>query len=124
MEAQQETSNLISSEKVAGTTVYNTAGEELGSIHDVMLDKKSGNVAYAVMSFGGFLGMGNKYHPLPWSLLRYDMGKGGYVVNLDKQQLEGAPSYDTDVEPEWGKNYDDRIYGYYGAKPYWSNIPM
>jgi len=124
MEAQQETSNLISSEKVAGTPVYNTGGEELGSIHDVMLDKKSGNVAYAVMSFGGFLGMGNKYHPLPWSLLKYDTGKGGYVVNLDKQQLEGAPSYDTDVEPEWGQNYDDKIYGYYGARPYWSNIPM
>jgi sporulation protein YlmC with PRC-barrel domain len=124
MEAQQETGNLISSERVAGTTVYNTAGEELGSIHDLMLDKKSGNVAYAVMSFGGFLGFGDKYHPLPWSLLKYDTGKGGYVVNLDKQQLEGAPSYEADVEPEWGQNYDDKIYSYYDAKPYWSNIPM
>jgi sporulation protein YlmC with PRC-barrel domain len=122
MEKEQETTNLISSEMVAGTTVYNTGGEEIGSIHDIMLDKKSGNVAYAVMSFGGFLGMGEKYHPLPWSLLKYDTYKGGYVVNLDKQQLEGAPAYDTDVEPNWDEKYNDRVYNYYGAKPYWADI--
>jgi len=122
METEQESTNLISSEKVAGTAVYNTAGEEIGSIHDLMLDKKSGAVAYAVMSFGGFLGMGSKFHPLPWSLLKYDTYKGGYVVNLDKDQLEGAPAYDADVEPSWGQNYDDKIYNYYGAKPYWSSM--
>jgi sporulation protein YlmC with PRC-barrel domain len=122
MDAQQETTNLISSEMVAGTTVYNTGGEEIGSIHDIMLDKKSGNVAYAVMSFGGFLGMGEKYHPLPWSLLKYDTDKGGYVVNLDKRQLEGAPAYDTDVEPFGDQKYNDRVYNYYGAKPYWADM--
>jgi hypothetical protein len=62
---------------VQGTWVYNAAGENLGSIHDVMIDKKSGNVAYAIMSFGGFLGIGNDYHPLPWSVLRYDTALGG-----------------------------------------------
>ena len=56
----------------------------------VMIDKPSGKVAYAIMSFGGFLGMGNQYHPLPWSVLKYDTNLGGYVVNLDKRQLEGA----------------------------------
>jgi sporulation protein YlmC with PRC-barrel domain len=122
MEAELETTNLISSEKVAGTAVYNAGGEEIGSIHDLMLDKQSGNVAYAVMSFGGFLGIGNKYHPLPWSLLKYDTQKGGYVVNLDKQQLEGAPAYDADVEPTWGHNYDDKVYDYYGAQPYWRTM--
>ena len=122
MDALQETTSLISSEKVAGTAVYNTAGEDIGSIHDIMLDKKSGNVAYAVMEFGGFLGIGSKFHPLPWSLLKYDTSKGGYVVNLDKQQLEGAPAYDTDVEPNWGEEYDDKVYNYYGAKPYWAEI--
>jgi len=124
MEAELETTSLISSEKVAGTAVYNAEGEEIGAIHDLMLDKKSGSVAYAVMSFGGFLGMGSKYHPLPWSLLKYDTDKGGYVVNLDKEQLEGAPAYDADVEPNWSRNYDDEIYSHYGARPYWlSAIP-
>ena len=92
MDIDQETTALIAASKVQGTEVYNSAGESLGSIHDVMIDKISGNVAYAIMSFGGFLGIGNSYHPLPWSLLQYDTGKGGYVVNLDKDQLEGAPS--------------------------------
>ena len=90
MEAH-EIGNLIASSKVEGTAVYNAAGENLGEIDDLMIDKLSGKVAYAIMSFGGgFLGiMGNQYHPLPWSVLKYDTGRGGYVVNLDKQQLEG-----------------------------------
>ena len=120
MEAH-ETGNLIASSKVQGTAVYNTAGENLGEIDDLMIDKSMGKVAYAIMSFGGFLGiMGNKYHPLPWSVLKYDIGRGGYVVNLDKQQLEGAPAYDADAEPEWGdRAYEKRLHDYYGAEPYW-----
>ncbi len=109
MESVQETGNLISSEKVEGTTVYNAAGDELGSIHDLMIDKKSGHVAYAIMSFGGFLGIGDQYHPLPWSVLKYDTGKGGYVVNLDKRQLEGSPAYEADVEPNWAdRTYEEK----------------
>ena len=80
MEATQETSSLIASDKVQGTNVYNTAGDNLGSIYDLMIDKLSGKVAYAIMSFVGFLGIGNQYHPLPWSVLKYDTGLGGYVV--------------------------------------------
>ena len=119
MEAH-EIGNLIASSKVEGTAVYNTAGESLGEIDDLMIDKLSGKVAYAIMSFGGFLGMGNQYHPLPWSVLKYDAGRGGYVVNLDKQQLEGAPAYNEDAEPEWGdRAYEKRVHDYYGAEPYW-----
>ena len=88
MEATQETGNLIASDKVQGTNVNNTAGDNLGAIYDLMIDKPSGKVAYAIMSFGGFLGIGNQYHPLPWSVLKYDTNLGGYVVNLDKRQLE------------------------------------
>jgi sporulation protein YlmC with PRC-barrel domain len=73
MEATQETGNLIASDKVQGTNVYNTAGDNLGAIHDVMIDKPSGKVAFAILSFGGFLGIGNQYHPLPWSVLKYDI---------------------------------------------------
>jgi PRC-barrel domain len=121
MESVQETGNLISSEKVEGTNVYNRAGETLGSIHDLMIDKISGHVAYAIMSFGGFLGMGNQYHPLPWSILRYDTNMVGYVVNLDKQQLEGGPAYDVGTEPDWrDRTYENKIHDYYGVGPYWS----
>ena len=121
MEAVQETGSLIASDKVQGTEVYNTAGDNLGAIYDIMIDKPSGKVAYAIMSFGGFLGIGNQYHPLPWSILHYDTSKGGYVVNLDKRQLEGAPVYDAGQEPAWGdRAYENAIHDYYGVGPYWS----
>jgi hypothetical protein len=120
MDAVRETTTLIAGDKVQGTTVYNTVGDNLGSIHDIMIDKKSGNVAYAIMSFGGFLGIGNEYRPLPWSVLKYDTNLGGYVVNLDKDRLEGAPAYDVDAEPEWGdRDYETKIHDYYGVGPYW-----
>ena len=111
--ARDEMGNLISSRRVEGTDVYNTNGEHLGSIEHVMLDKLSGQVAYAVMSFGGFLGIGEKYHPLPWSVLDYDTSKGGYVVDLDKKTLEGAPSYGETsdpygwTDPTWRNRVDD-----------------
>lgn len=121
METTTETTTLISAAKVNGTTVYNTAGDDLGKIYDVMLDKVSGKVAYAVMSFGGFLGIGNSYYPVPWSLLKYDTRRGGYVVNLSKQQLEGAPNYPAGSEPQWGdRAYDEKVYGYYDAGPFWN----
>ena len=120
MESVKETSSLIAGSKVTGTNVYNTVGESIGSIYDVMIDKKSGKVAYAVMSFGGFLGIGNEYHPLPWSMLKYDTGKGGYVVNLSKSQLEGAPRYPQGTDPGWGnRDYESKLHSYYGVGPYW-----
>ena len=73
------------------------------------------------MSFGGFLGIGNQYHPLPWSVLKYDTRLGGYVVHLDKSRLERAPAYDVGTEPAWGdREYETRIHDYYGVGPYWS----
>src|SRR5690348_13077771 len=88
-----ETHRMISSEKVDGTSVYNRNGDSLGTVHHLMIDKYTGQVAYAVMSFGGFLGMGESYHPLPWKSLTYDTRLGGYVVDMDRNRLEGAPSY-------------------------------
>jgi hypothetical protein len=101
-----ETHRLISSEKVDGTAVYDRKGERLGSIHHLMIDKYTGQVAYAVMSFGGFLGIGENYYPLPWKMLKYDTRLGGYVVDLDRNRLEGAPSYTSRDMPNW----DDRSY--------------
>jgi hypothetical protein len=123
MEAVQEAGQLIASDKVQGTTVYNTAGESLGMIHDIMLDKPSGRVAYAIMSFGGFLGIGNQYHPLPWSALKYDTSLGGYVVALDNRQLEGAPAYAMGTEPDWtDRAYEQKIHDFYGVGPYWAAL--
>ncbi len=101
-----ETQRLISSEKVASTSVYDRRGETLGSVHHLMIDKYTGQVSYAVMSFGGFLGIGESYHPLPWKMLKYDTRLGGYVVDLDRRRLEGAPSYTSRDMPNW----DDRSY--------------
>ena len=115
-----EISNLIPSDKVEGTAVYNREGEKLGSIHSVMIDKISGKVAYAVMSFGGFLGMGDSYHPLPWHVLTYDTGQGGYVVDLDRNKLEEAPTYATSETPNWSdRRWGQQVHDYYGTRPYW-----
>jgi hypothetical protein len=91
-----ETGKLISSDKVVGTAVYNRDGEHLGTIYSVMIHKISGRVAYAVMSFGGFLGIGERYHPLPWDVLTYDEMKGGYNIDQSAQQLRDAPNYSRD----------------------------
>jgi uncharacterized protein YrrD len=110
---------LIAAEKVNGTNVYNPAGDNLGNIDDIMIDKVSGRAIYAVMSFGGFLGMGTKFHPLPWATLKYDVQKGGYIVNLDKKLLEGAPSYDRGSDFTWTRDYGREVDSYYKTPSYW-----
>ena len=112
--ATDETRNLISADKVTGTSVYNRQGEKLGSVYDLMLNKQSGQVAYAIMSFGGFLGMGESYHPLPWRALTYDTRQDGYVVDIDRKRLEAAPNYTASAEPNWA----DRSYGQSGDRYY------
>ena len=105
--------DVISSDKVEGSTVYNVAGEKLGSIDDLMIDKLSGQVRYAVLEFGGFLGMGTDRYPIPWKVLRYSTDKGGYVVPLDKAKLEGAPKYAENKAPTFDNEYGTRINSYY-----------
>jgi hypothetical protein len=120
MQTLDETTSLISAGKVTGTAVYNTDGEHLGEIKDVMLDKRSGKIAYALMSFGGFLGLGERYHPLPWPMLKYDTRQGGYVVGLTIDQLQKAPSVSADEMPAWGNRaYEAELHAYYQAAPYW-----
>ena len=120
METLDESANVISASKVTGTNVYNTAGESLGEINDVMIDKRSGKIANAIMSFGGFLGIGEQYHPLPWATLKYDTRQGGYVVGITAHQLKGAPTYGFKDTPAWGdRAYETRIHDYYKTAPYW-----
>ena len=104
----------ISSSKVAGTAVYNANGDKLGSIDDVIIDIVSGQVRYAALEFGGFLGVGTDRYPLPWSMLKYDTGLDGYVVPLKKEQLEKAPRY-THM-PEYNDDYGRKVYDYYGVR--------
>jgi hypothetical protein len=119
-----ETSDQIAASKVNGSAVYNGARERMGSIYDVMIDKRSGQVTYAIMSFGGFLGIGDSYHPLPWPTLKYDTGLGGYLVNIDRETLEGAPYYESDATPDWNDpTYGKKIRDYYGVTPYRNEIP-
>jgi hypothetical protein len=111
--AIDETTRLIASNKVEGTAVYNQEGEHLGSVYNFMVDKVSGQVAYAVMSFGGFLGLGDSYHPLPWKALRYDTKLGGYVVDLDRDRLAGAPSYRGGEDPFADPAFGPKLTDYY-----------
>lgn len=107
-------SDCISSDKVEGTKVYNATGDKLGSVENLMIDKQSGTIRYAVLEFGGFLGMGTDKYPLPWNMLKYDTGLEGYVVPLDKDKLQDAPRYAVDSAPSYDAEYGKRVYGYYG----------
>ena len=109
---------LISSDRVEGTDVYNQAGDKLGTVDSVMIDKLSGQTRYAVMEFGGFLGMGTDQYPVPWSLLKYDTSKAGYVVPIDKAQLENAPKFDKGDRPEYSDDYGRRVHDHYGVALY------
>lgn len=106
---------VISSSKVEGTNVYNATGEKLGSIDDLVIDKRSGLVRYAALEFGGFLGMGTDRYPVPWPMLKYDTSKDGYVVPLSAGQLEKAPRYSRDEEPAYTDEYGRTVYDYYGV---------
>jgi hypothetical protein len=119
LETRETTHSLIGSDKVDGTAVYGPDQEKIGSIERVMIDKISGKVAYAVLSFGGFLGMGEDYYPVPWSTLNYDTNLAGYRVNLTKDQLEKAPSYSESEGWNWSRENDRRVHDYYRANPYW-----
>ena len=114
--AIDETPRLIASSKVEGTTVYDRQGEAVGTILNFMVDKVSGQVAYAVMSFGGFLGLGENHHPLPWRALTYDTRLGGYVVDIDKSRLSDAPRYGSE-EDFADADYGKRVDAYYRGAP-------
>jgi sporulation protein YlmC with PRC-barrel domain len=98
---QRETVSLISSDKVAGTAVYGADEQRIGSVPRVMIDKTSGKVSYAVVSFGGFLGIGEDYYPVPWPALKYDTRLGGYRLGVTEDQLKGAPKYGQHDNWDW-----------------------
>ena len=112
--------DAIRAKKVIGTTVKDTSGEKIGSIEDIVLDKLSNNIVFAIVGFGGLLGMGEKYHPIPWSSLKYDEREGAYVVNFSKETLKAAPADSIDALVAGNAvAYRDRAYDYYKAPRYW-----
>jgi PRC-barrel domain len=112
----RETPSLIGSDKVEGTAVYRSNGDKVGTIERVMIDKISGKVTYAVMSFGGFLGIGKDSYPLPWNLLTYNPRLQGYEVNIGEEQLKGAPKYSEHETWDWTEPTRARsINDYWGA---------
>jgi hypothetical protein len=119
VDARRETTSLIGSDKVEGTAVYGGDNRKIGTLQRVMIDKVSGKVAYAVVSFGGFLGMGEDYYPLPWSNLKYDTSLGGYRVGITEDQLKGAPKFNRNTDWDWSdRSRDKAVYDYYN-KPLW-----
>jgi sporulation protein YlmC with PRC-barrel domain len=106
--------------KAIGTNVYDGTGKKVGEVKDIVLEKTSNNILFAVVSFGGVLGMGEKYHPVPWSELDYDPQLGGYIVPFSVEQLKNAPSDSIEALTKGdGHAFRDRAYTHYGTKPYW-----
>jgi hypothetical protein len=108
---------LISSEDVEGTNVYDPAGTKIGDIDHLMIDKVSGRVTYAVMSFGGFLGLGHSHYPIPWGALKYDTNLGGYVTGITERQLKDSPAFSDDSYSD--RNWETAVHQHYGTPFYW-----
>lgn len=109
----------IRASRVQGTTVYGPAGKRLGVIDDLVIGKRDGEVKYAIMSFGGFLGLGEEYYPVPWSMLHYDADKGGYVTDLTRDRLTGSPHFAAGQEPDWtDPAFGRRVDYHYGSPPF------
>jgi sporulation protein YlmC with PRC-barrel domain len=112
--------SAIRAKKVIGTSVKDPTGATIGKVEDIVLDKLSNHIMFAIVGFGGFLGMGEKFHPLPWSTLDYDEDEGGYVVSLSRDQLEAAPAYSMEELTQGdGSQFRERVYDFYKAPRYW-----
>ena len=114
---------MIESDRVEGTTVYDPKGENIGSIKRLMIEKISGKVVYAVMSFGGFLGLGKEEHTIPWNKLDYDTTLGGYRTDITAEQVGGAPSFYRDGDYDWSdRNRERELHDYWRAPYYWGGM--
>lgn len=113
---------VLSATTITGDKVINTAGEQLGNIKELMIDLDGGLIAYAVLSFGGILGMGDKLFAIPWEAFSIDTDNHTFILNVDKEVLENAPGFDKDNWPDNAK-YEAGwllgVYEYYGYSPYW-----
>lgn len=107
-------------ENVVDVDVKNPAKENLGKIEEIMIDKLSGRVAYLVLSAGGFLGIGEKYFPLPWNSIKYDTNEDCFILNMDKERFKNAPGFDKNSWPDMAdRQWGEKVSQYYGTRPYW-----
>jgi hypothetical protein len=122
MATHHPNSQLISSEDVEGTGVYGPSdNSEIGTIDHLMIEKISGRVTYAVMSFGGFLGLGHSHYPIPWAALKYDTSVNGYRTGITEVQLKDAPAFSDDAWDD--RDWERRTHQHYGVRPYWEGTP-
>ncbi len=111
---------VLSASTIIGDRVTNPQGDDLGSIHEVMLDVLHGRIAYAVLSFGGFLGIGDKLFAIPWDMLTIDTANHCFVLDVDKEKLEAAEGFDKDNWPSFAdESFHEMTYGHWGRTPYW-----
>lgn len=112
----RDSNRLITASRIKDTSVFNSFGDKIGTVADLSIERSTGHVTYALMSFGGFLGIGEKFHPLPWDVLKYHTERNGYVIPLTKEELQGAPSYTSDELTAYGgedATYRDTVRHYY-----------
>jgi hypothetical protein len=121
MNAPQAHGKFITSDRVQGTDVYSASERErIGEIHNLVIDKVSGNVAYADMTFGGFLGLGEGHYPIPWQALKYDTQLDGYVTGITERQLKRAP--ESGPPDQVDRAFEERLHKHYGIPGYWGYI--
>jgi sporulation protein YlmC with PRC-barrel domain len=119
-ESRKTYRRVMSATTLNGDKVVNQVGEDLGKIDDIMIDTKTGRVAYAVLSFGGFLGLGDKLFAIPWSRLSLDEDRKVFILNIDRATLENAPGFDKDNWPDMAdRTWGSEIHTYYSSRPYW-----
>jgi sporulation protein YlmC with PRC-barrel domain len=120
MKSVMEQPRVLSAGTLKGDKVRNSAGEDLGKIEELMIDLETGRIAYVVLSFGGFLGMGDKLFAIPWEALRLDTDRHEFILDVDKELLKKAPGFDKNDWPDMAdRSWGSGIYGYYGYRPYW-----
>lgn len=120
-EPHAEGRGLITASRIKNTAVFNSYGDQIGTVIDMSIDRSTGQVIYALMSFGGFLGIGEKFHPLPWDVLKYDTERDGYVISLTKEELRNAPNYSSEQLTAYGGEdvgYRDSVGQYYSRFPH------
>lgn len=111
---------LLETSKIPGTPVFSTEEKEIGQLDELIVDTISGSVRYAVLSFGGLLGIGRDHYPIPWAALKWDQSLGGYITGVTEQQIKSAPDYDPSSLSD--RNWEDRLHTNYGARGYWEQF--
>jgi len=115
----------LSATSINGTNVVNLKGEDIGHVEDMMIDLSTGHIMYAVLSFGGLLGIGNKLFAVPFESFTIDQEDEKFILDVDKDRLKDAPGFDKDNWPKHSdRNFEHEVYSYYSVKPYWDAMPV